>query len=96
VIDVVAGGAGGNWFVRKRGKSMTAGEFTPGFRLALHKKDLELCRKMVESVSGHDMRLPVLEMTCLHYERLIKEGYADEDISALYRLKQQLFDKRDD
>ena len=96
VIDVIAGGAAGNWFLSKRGKSMTAGEFTPGFRLALHKKDLELCRKMVESVSGHDMRLPVLEMTCLHYERLIKEGYADEDISALYRLKQQLFDKRDD
>jgi len=55
-----------------------------------------VCRKRVESVSGHDMLRPVLEMTCLHYERLIKEGYADEDISALYRLKQQLFDKRDD
>lgn len=96
VIDVIAGGAAGNWFLSKRGKSMTAGEFAPGFRLALHKKDLELCRKMVESVSGHDMRLPVLEMTCLHYERLIEQGYADEDISALYRLKQQLFSKRDE
>jgi 3-hydroxyisobutyrate dehydrogenase len=95
VIDVIAGGAAGNWFLSKRGKSMTEGVFTPGFRLALHKKDLELCRTMAESVSAHDMRLPILEMTCLHYERLIEQGHADEDISALYRLKQQFF-KTDD
>lgn len=93
VIEVIAGGAAGNWFLSKRGKSMTEGDFTPGFRLALHKKDLELCRKMAEAVSEHDMRLPLIEMTCLHYERLIAQGYADEDISALYRLKQQFFNK---
>lgn len=91
VIDVINAGAAGNWFLSKRGKSMTEGDFTPGFRLALHKKDLELCRKMAESVSEHDMRLPLIEMTCLHYERLIEQGYADEDISALYRIKQGLF-----
>jgi 3-hydroxyisobutyrate dehydrogenase len=93
VIEVLAGGAAGNWFLSKRGKSMTDGEFTPGFRLALHKKDLELCRQMVDAVSADDMSLPILEMTCLHYERLIEQGYADEDISALYRLKQQLFNQ---
>jgi 3-hydroxyisobutyrate dehydrogenase len=95
VIDVIADGAAGNWFLSKRGKSMTEGIFRPGFRLALHKKDLELCRKMAESVSPHDMRLPILEMTCLHYERLIEQGYADEDISVLYRLKQQFFSTDD-
>lgn len=93
VIDVIAGGAAGNWFLNKRGRSMTEGDFTPGFRLALHKKDLELCRNMAESVSAYDMRLPMIEMTCLHYDRLIEQGYADEDISALYRIKQQLFTK---
>jgi 3-hydroxyisobutyrate dehydrogenase len=93
VIDVIAGGAAGNWFLSKRGKSMTSGEFAPGFRLALHKKDLDLCREMAAAVSAHDMRLPILEMTCLHYERLMELGYADEDISTLYRLKQKLFSK---
>lgn len=95
VIDVIADGAAGNWFLSKRGKSMTAGNFAPGFRLALHKKDLELCRKLAESVSAYDMRMPVIEMTCLHYERLIEQGYGDEDISALYRVKQQLFTKHE-
>lgn len=93
VIDVIADGAAGNWFLNKRGRSMTAGNFAPGFRLALHKKDLELCRKLAESVSAYDMRLPVIEMTCLHYERLIEQGYGDEDISALYRIKRQFFNK---
>lgn len=93
VIDVIADGAAGNWFLNKRGRSMTAGNFAPGFRLALHKKDLELCRKLAESVSAYDMRLPIIEMTCLHYERLIEQGYGDEDISALYRTKCQLFNK---
>jgi 3-hydroxyisobutyrate dehydrogenase len=93
VIEVLAGGAAANWFLSKRGKSMTEGEFSPGFRLALHKKDLELCRQMVDAVSAYDMRLPIVEMTCLHYERLIEQGYADEDISVLYRLKQQLFNQ---
>lgn len=91
VIDVIGGGAAGNWFLSNRGNSMTKGDFTPGFRIALHKKDLELCRKMAESVSAFDMRLPLIEMTCLHYDRLIEQGYADEDISVLYRLKQGLF-----
>nr|WP_232020294.1 NAD(P)-dependent oxidoreductase [Sulfuriflexus mobilis] len=91
VIDVIGGGAAGNWFLSKRGKSMAKGLFAPGFRVALHKKDLELCRQMAEAVSADDMRLPLVEMTCLHYARLMEQGYADEDISALYRLKQALF-----
>jgi len=91
LIDVIAGGAAGNWFLSKRGKSMVNGDFIPGFKMALHLKDLNLCRDMAEQVSGHDMRLPIIEMTRLHYQRLIDQGYADEDISGLYRLKKQLF-----
>ena len=93
VIDVISGGAAGNWFLQKRGPTMTEGLFEPGFRVALHKKDLDICRDMVESISGQEMRLPVIEMTRVHYERLIQQGYGDEDISALYRLKKQLFGK---
>jgi 3-hydroxyisobutyrate dehydrogenase len=34
----------------------------------------------------------MVEMTLVHYERLIEQGYGDEDISALFRLKAPLFD----
>jgi len=89
VIDVVGAGAAGNWFLQHRGSSMTEGNFAPGFRVALHHKDLGICKQMAEKF---DTGLPVVEMTLIHYRRLMEAGYGDEDISALYREKQKLFD----
>lgn len=90
VIEVISSGAAGNWFLQHRGKSMVNGEFNPGFKIDLHKKDLDLCREMLEKISATDMRLPIVEMTRLHYERLQEAGYGEEDISALYRLKREM------
>jgi len=84
VIDVVAGGAAGNWFLDHRGKTMTSGSFAPGFKLALHHKDLKICQAMAAQ-SG--VPLPLTDQTVLDYAKLMAEGFGDEDISALYRLK---------
>ncbi|TAN53750.1 MAG: NAD(P)-dependent oxidoreductase [Methylococcaceae bacterium] len=84
VIDVVAGGAAGNWFLQRRGKTMVAGSFQPGFKLCLHHKDLLLCRELAQQL---DMPLPVTEQTIADYATLMAQGHGDEDISALYRLK---------
>ena len=86
VIDVVGSGAAGNWFLSHRGKTMLKGEFEPGFKLGLHHKDLKICQSM--AMDSNNKQWPILEMTLLHYQRLMAEGHADEDISALYRLKQ--------
>ena len=48
VIDVVSGGAAGNWFLAHRGNSMVAGDYKPGFRIALHDKDLGICENMAK------------------------------------------------
>ena len=93
VIEVVGSGAAGNWFLEHRGASMTQGKFDPGFRVALHHKDLAICKQMAEQF---DVALPVIEMTLIHYRRLMEAGFGDEDISALYREKQGLFDKSGD
>ncbi len=90
VIEVVGSGAVGNWFLAHRGASMLAGNFNPGFRLALHHKDLKICQAMA---LAHGVSLPVVEMTLLQYRRLMDAGFGDEDISALYRSKRQLFRK---
>ena len=66
---------------------MLAGNYEPGFKLALHHKDLLICQSMTNSISDND--LPIIEMTLLHYRRLIDEGFGDEDISTLFRLKQE-------
>lgn len=84
VIDVVAGGAAGNWFLDHRGRTMVAGTFQPGFKLCLHHKDLLICR---DSAAKLGRRLPVTEQTIADYAQLMAEGHGDEDISALYRLK---------
>lgn len=88
VIEVVGGGAAGNWFLGHRGPAMVRGSYQPGFRAALHHKDLALCRRMLDEMG---VALPIVEMTLKHYERLMEEGYGDEDISALYRLKRRMF-----
>ncbi|MBL1142510.1 MAG: NAD(P)-dependent oxidoreductase [Proteobacteria bacterium] len=85
VVDIVSTGAAGNWFLDHRGKTMLAGTYEPGFKLALHHKDLSICQEMTKSISEN--ALPIIEMTLIHYQRLMDEGYGDEDISALFRLK---------
>lgn len=84
VIEVISGGAAGNWFLRHRGPTMVHGTFTPGFKVALHHKDLKICRMMAQQIGVH---LPLAETTLEDYEKLMDEGFGDEDISALYRLK---------
>ena len=56
--------------------------------MKLHDKDLRICRAMA---AKHGGVLPVVESTIEQYEMLIAEGFGDEDISAIYRLKTKLF-----
>lgn len=84
LIEVVSSGAAANWFLEHRGPSMVAGRFEPGFKLALHHKDLDICRAMAEPLG---VPTTLIDLTLTDYAHLMKEGYGEEDISALYRLK---------
>lgn len=86
VIDVVSGGAAGNWFLQHRGKTMTQNQFPPGFKLALHHKDLKIAQHMAQHAG---VGCPLTITTLADYAKLMAKGYGDEDISALYRLKQK-------
>ena len=91
LIQIVGSGAAGNWFLEHRGPSMVRGEFPLGFKVTLHRKDLEICQDMA---AQHGVRLPTVEMTLTHYKRLLQQAVEDEDISSLFRLKAALFDKK--
>jgi 3-hydroxyisobutyrate dehydrogenase len=84
VIDVVSGGAAGNWFLDKRGKTMIRGSFQPGFKLSLHHKDLNICLEMAERLG---IPLPLSTRSRDDYAELMARGYGDDDISGLFRLK---------
>ena len=72
---------------------MVEGIFEPGFKVALHHKDLLICKAMAEQFG---VALPIVEMTLIHYRRLMDAGFGEEDISALFREKSALFGKAAD
>src|ERR1700685_2519621 len=88
VIDVLGKGAGSSWYFVNRAPFMANNNFPAGFRVRLHDKDLKICRDMA---ARHGAVLPVVESTLEEYAKLIAQGYGDEDISSIYRLKSALF-----
>jgi 3-hydroxyisobutyrate dehydrogenase len=91
LIDTLGQGAGSSWYFVHRAPNMVRDSYPPGFRVRLHEKDLRICQDMA---SRHGVQLPVIEMTLLHYRRLIEQGHGDEDISTIFRLKDALFAHR--
>ncbi len=88
VLEVVGSGAAGSWFMTHRGRNFIANQYPLGFKLALHLKDLRICRTMAHALGG---KLPVTEATIPQYEQLKQAGHGDEDISTLYRANRGLF-----
>lgn len=88
VIEAVGSGAAGSWFVQNRGRTMVNGEYPPGFKVALHLKDLTICQRLAAELGGD---LPCVDTTLAQYQTLVAEGHGEEDISALYRLNRRLF-----
>jgi len=90
VVDTLGKGAGSSWYFVHRGPNMVRGAYPAGFRVRLHAKDLGICRDMA---ARFGVALPVVERMLGEYAELVSRGYGDEDISATYRLKEELFDR---
>nr|WP_274600102.1 NAD(P)-dependent oxidoreductase [Halorhodospira abdelmalekii] len=84
VVEVIGGGAASSWQLVQRGPNVAQEHFPPGFKLQLHRKDLEIVRA---ALRARGCALELIERTLADYDALIEQGYADEDISALYRLR---------
>jgi 3-hydroxyisobutyrate dehydrogenase len=89
IVDALGKGAGSSWYFVHRAPNMVRGTFPAGFRVKLHEKDLTICREMA---ARFGVALPVVERMLDEYAELIERGYGDEDISATFRLKTELFD----
>ena len=86
LVPTLAAGAAGNWFLDKRGATMLASNFTPGFKSALLHKDLLIVREMATQAG---IRATVIEQSLADYAELMRKGFGEEDTSALIRLKRQ-------
>ncbi len=84
MLELLGGGAAGNWFLDKRGRSMLADEFEVGFDPRLLLKDLKICRALCEESGFHSA---VIDQALADYTRLLEHGEPGRDISALIRQK---------
>lgn len=90
LIDTLGKGAGSSWYFVHRAPNMAKGAYPAGFRVRLHQKDLRICHEMA---ARFGVQLPVVERMLAEYAELVARGYGDEDISATFRLKEELFER---
>ncbi|HVJ62543.1 MAG TPA: NAD(P)-dependent oxidoreductase, partial [Tahibacter sp.] len=84
LLPTLGAGAAGNWFLDKRGATLLRNEFSVGFKLGLLHKDLLIVQGLARN-AGTDRT--VIDRSIADYAELMRQGYADDDISALIRLK---------
>ena len=84
MLELLGGGAAGNWFLDKRGRTMLDDSFETGFDPALLLKDLKICSALAEETGFASTVLPG---ALADYQRLIDAGRTGRDISSLIRIK---------
>lgn len=88
VIEVLSAGAAGNWFLDKRGLTMTRNEFVKGFKLSLLYKDLNIIQSSLKEVNEESQ---IVNRGIKEFGELIEQGDGDLDISALIKIKREQF-----
>jgi 2-hydroxy-3-oxopropionate reductase len=86
IIEVLAGGLAASRVLDLRGPGMIAHEFTPGFRMELHHKDLGIALEMARA-SG--VSLPVTAIVDQMMGSLRQRGFGASDHSALIAYVEQ-------
>ncbi|HEU0236849.1 MAG TPA: NAD(P)-dependent oxidoreductase [Candidatus Limnocylindrales bacterium] len=82
VVEALSGGAAQSWVLANRSGRMIANDYPLGFRVSLHRKDLEIALGMARELGAV---LPVSALVAQLESGLIAAGHADDDMSALAR-----------
>ena len=86
-IEVLAGGLAGNRILDRKATSMVAREFTPGFRVDLHHKDMGI---ILAAAREAGVAIPLGAHTAQLMQSLRQLGHGDLDHSALLLLVERL------
>ena len=84
LLPTLMAGAAGNWFLEKRGATMLANQFVPGFKCGHLLKDLRIVQGMAADLG---LRTSVVDQALADYAELVQRGEGDADTSALITLK---------
>lgn len=83
VRAALIGGFAGSKVLEVHGERMLEGDFVPGFRTALHRKDARIVLDTARSLS---VSVPSFEVVAKAFGRLVEEGGGDLDHAALVTL----------
>jgi len=82
VVQAVSGGAAGSWGLDHRSGNMINNDYPLGFRVRLHRKDLNIA---LEAARALGVTLPMAAYVEQIETGLIGRGFGDEDVSAIAR-----------
>jgi 2-hydroxy-3-oxopropionate reductase len=86
-LEVLGGGLAGSTVLARKGASMVAREFKPGFRVTLHDKDLRI---LTSAASTSDVVLPLGALVAQLMAAVKARGDGDLDHSALLTIVEAL------
>lgn len=82
--EVLLGGFAHSRILDLHGRRMIDGNFVPGFKLKLHKKDMGIA---LQTGAGHQVSLKATELVAGLMDELLHEGHGELDHSSLYLLQ---------
>lgn len=82
VVGALSGGAAQSWVLTNRSGRMTVNDYPLGFKVSLHRKDLNIALSMAREL---DASLPVSEMCEQIEAALMADHHEDDDMSAVAR-----------
>ena len=91
-IAVLAGGLAGNRILDRKGASMLARNFEPGFRIELHHKDMGI---VTDAARAKGVAIPLGAVTAQLVGALRAQGHGGLDHSALLKIIEQLSGRDD-
>lgn len=86
LLSTLQAGAANSWFLEKRGATALRNQFSVGFKLALLHKDLKIVQQLATAAGTNRT---IIDQSLADYATLMAQGYGDDDISSLIRLKRK-------
>ncbi|MDR2489285.1 MAG: NAD(P)-dependent oxidoreductase [Desulfovibrio sp.] len=83
IREALLGGFAGSKILDIHGKRMLSGDYTPGFKTALHKKDMGIVHDIIQELY---LEAPLSEMGLEILAKAVEAGYGDIDSSAIFKL----------
>jgi 2-hydroxy-3-oxopropionate reductase len=91
ILDVLGGGLAANKVMEMRRTNFLEHDFTPGFRIDLHHKDLNIA---LESGDAYGVPLPLTGLVQQYMRALRAKGHGGDDHSGLLQLVEELAEHR--